>query len=74
MSVNVATNAQIGRIPASGTDSRITTDTVVLSCVFADQSAVSIVPTWTSYDGYVVFTGTCIKSTTANVILGQKGN
>lgn len=74
MTVNVGSNTQIGRIPASGTNSLITTDTVVLSCVFADPSKITSNVTWTSYNGYVTFTGTCTAVTSANVILGRKGN
>ena len=74
--VSAADNAQILRIPASGTDSRITTDTIVLSCGFSDTAYITYPrPTWQSYDGYVVFTGRCLSSSvTADVILGRKGN
>ena len=68
--VSAATNAEILRI----TDSRITTDTVVLSIVFANPSAITSNVSWTSYAGYITFSGTCTSATTANVILGQKGN
>ena len=74
MAVNAATNTQIGRIPASGTDSKITTNTVVLSIVFANPSAITSNVSWTSYAGYITFSGTCTSATTANVILGVKGN
>ena len=72
--VNTATNAQILRIPASGTDAAITADTVVLECVFADPGVLERDVTWTSYAGYVAFTGTCRTATTADVVLGRKGN
>jgi len=72
--VSAASNSQIMRIPASGTDSDITTDTVVLSCVFAAPGNIAGNVSWTSYAGYVAFTGTCTAATTASVILGQKGN
>ena len=72
--VSTATNAQIMRIPASGTNDKITTDTVVLDCVFASPANVTSDVTWQSYSGYVSFTGTCKSATTANVILGTKGN
>lgn len=74
MTVNAATNAQIGRIPASGTTTKITTDTVVLNIEFANPAAITSKVTWTSYNGYITFSGTCTSATTANVILGQKGN
>ena len=72
--VSAASNAQIMRIPASGTNSNITTDTVVLGCVFANPAYITGDVSWTSYAGYVAFTGTCTTATTASVILGQKGN
>ena len=72
--VSAATSAQIMRIPSSGTDSAITTDTVVLECTFAAPSYITTDVTWTSYDGYIAFTGTCTTATTANVTLGTKGN
>ena len=72
--VNAASNAQIMRIPTSGTDSRITTNTIVLSCIFADPSKITSDVSWTSNAGYVTFNGTCTASTTADVILVQKGN
>jgi len=72
--VNTATNAQILRIPASGTDSKITTDTVVLECTFANADGIKSAVSWQSYDGYVAFTGTCEAATTADVTLGRKGN
>lgn len=68
--VNVATNAEIMRI----TDETITEDTIVLSCVFDTPPYVLGDITWTSYAGYVVFTGTSIAATTADVVLGIKGN
>lgn len=72
--VSVATNAQIMRIPASGTNSNITTNTVVLECTFAKPSYITTEVSWQSYSGYVTFTGTCKTATTANVTLGRKGN
>lgn len=69
-----ATTGQIMRIPASGTNSNITANTVVLECSFADPSAIAADVTWTSYNGYVTFSGTCSTATTANVVLGQKNN
>lgn len=68
--VSVASSAEILRI----TDTSITTDTVVLGCVFADSAYVSGDVTWTSYAGYVSFIGTCTVATTADVILGTKIN
>lgn len=72
--VSVATNAQIMRIPASGTSTDITTDTVVLDITFDDPSVITSDVSWTSYAGYILFTGTCTIVTSANVVLGRKGN
>lgn len=72
--VLVASSAQIMRIPASGTDPAITTDTVVLECTFANPAAITSDVTWTSYTGYITFNGTCTAATTANVTLGLAGN
>ncbi len=68
--VNAASNAEIFRI----TNASITTDTVVLECTFAAPANITSNVTWTSYTGYIAFTGTCTAGTTANVTLGQKGN
>lgn len=68
--VNVATAAEIMRI----TDASITADTIVLGCVFADPSYITSDVAWTSYAGYIAFTGTCTTATTADVTLGIKGN
>ena len=74
VSVSTGTNSQIMRIPASGTNSDITTDTVVLNITFNSPSNITSGISWTSYAGYVTFTGTCTAVTSANVILGRKGN
>lgn len=68
--VSAASNAEILRI----TDTSITTDTVVLGCVFDDPSYISGDVTWTSYAGYISFIGTCTVATTADVTLGTKIN
>ena len=68
--VSVASNAEILRI----TDTSITTDTVVLGCVFDDPSYISGDVSWTSYAGYISFIGTCTVATTADVTLGTKIN
>lgn len=67
---SVASNAEILRI----TDSSITTATIVLECTFANPSAISGDVSWTSYNGYISFTGTCTSATTANVTLADKTN
>lgn len=70
--VSVAQTAQIMRIPASGTDSSISTDTVVLDCQFANPKAMGTSMVWQSYPGYIIFIGTCYIATTANVVIGKK--
>lgn len=68
--VSVASSAEILRI----TDTSITTDTVVLGCVFDNPSYISGDVAWTSYAGYISFIGTCTVATTADVTLGTKIN
>ena len=68
--VSAANSAQIMRIA----DSRITANTVVLACTFANPDRITSAVSWTSSAGAIVFTGTCTAATTANVTLGQKGN
>lgn len=68
--VNVASNAEMFRIA----NASITTDTVVLECVFANPSYITSDVTWTSYLGYIAFTGTCTTATTANVTIATKVN
>lgn len=72
--VSTATSAQIMRIPAQGTSDQITENTVVLQCDFASPKNITSAVTWTSSAGYVTFSGTCTAATTANVVLGTKGN
>ena len=68
--VSAASSAEILRI----TDTSITTDTVVLGCVFDNPSYISGDVAWTSYAGYISFIGTCTVATTADVTLGTKIN
>lgn len=68
--VSVASSAEILRI-SSGL---ITANTIVLECTFANPSAISGDVSWTSYNGYIAFTGTCTSATTANVTLADKTN
>ena len=72
--VNVASQAEIIRIPSSGTDESISTDTILVSCHVADRENVAPTITWTSYTGYMSISGTCTAATTADVVLGKKGN
>ena len=68
--VNTATDAEIFRIK----NSKINTDTVVLECTFADPSYITSDVIWTSYEGYIAFTGTCTTATTANVTMAYKSD
>lgn len=55
-------------------DSWITSNTIVVSCQFGNPMNVGTSVTWTSSSGSVVFTGTAAASTSAFVVLAQKGN
>ena len=68
--VSAASSAQIALIE----DSRITTDSVVLSCNFADEKYVRSDIEWESGAGSIAFTGTVTAVTTMDVVLGRKGN
>lgn len=68
--VNTATDAEIMRI----TDSRINTNSIVLECTFANPEYITSDVAWTSYAGYIAFTGTCTTATTANVTIGYTSN
>lgn len=70
----MSSSGQLMRIPASGTNSLITINTVVLECTFAKPANIISDITWASYNGYITFTGTSSAATTANVTLGTKGN
>ena len=68
--VSAASSAQIALI----TDSKITTNSVVLNCKFADEKYVLSDITWESFAGSIAFTGTVTATTTMDVVLGRKGN
>lgn len=72
--VNTANNAQIMRIPPTWTDSRITENTIPLAITFANPENLKPEISWQSHAGYIEFSGTCNTATTADVILGLKGN
>ena len=74
VTTSAVTAGEIMRVPSGYTSTNITTDTVVASCVFADPSKITSDVTWTSYAGYVAFTGTCTAATTAYVTLIKKSN
>ena len=69
-----ATNAQIMRIPATGTDGRITTNSVVLECSIENRLAVKPRINYISYGGYIVFNGTATSATVAKIAIGNKNN
>lgn len=62
--VNTASSSELFRI----TDSNISTQTIVVQAIF--NGPVTNV-TWTSYNGYVAFFGTCTTATTADVTLSN---
>ena len=68
--VSVASSAEILRISSD----LITANTIVLECTFGTPYAISGGVTWTSYNGYISFIGTCKKATKANIVLANKGN
>lgn len=72
--ISPATSAQLLRIPQSGTDGHITENSVVLAFDVSNPVAVSSDITWTSYNGYIVFTGSARIATSANVVIGNKNN
>ena len=76
-SVPVATgqSVQIMQVPNTGTDSRITPNTVVLECSFENPNYITSDIQWSSdVAGVVTFVGTCTAVTNANITLGTKGN
>ena len=72
--VSAANNAQICRVPSSGTNALITADHVVSEVVFANPENITSNVTWQTYAGYVTFTGTCTAATTVAFQLSKKGN
>ena len=74
--VSAASSQRIMRIPADNgvANTAITENTVVLECTFANPEYIMSDVTWMSYNGYISFFGTCKAATTANIILGEKGN
>lgn len=65
---------EIARIPASGTDDNITTNTVVANIEFANNYRIRSNVSWHSYAGYITFSGTCSAATSANILLVDKVN
>ena len=70
---NVSCTATTGNF-ASLSDSRITSDHVVLECVFDNPVFIITDVTWTTANGSLTLNGTCTASTTAKIVLGKKNN
>lgn len=70
MTINVGINQIIGTI----TNSLITSNMVLLNCTFANPSYITSDIQWETNNGYITLLGTCIAETSADIILGLKGN
>ena len=70
---NVTCTATTGNF-ASYNNPSITSDHVLLECVFDDPSYITTDVTWTTGSGTLTLNGTCTASTTARVVLGKKNN
>lgn len=68
--LSTASNAEILRI----VDSSITPNTICTNIVIDNPNYVSGRIYWTSYYGYIAFTGTCTTTTTADITLARKSN
>ena len=69
----VTVSATTGTI-LTKSDSRITADHVVASCVWASPSSITTDVTWTTAAGSLTMTGTCSTATTADIMLIKKNN
>ena len=58
-------------LPKTISNSKITADMVVLSCVFGDSTAITSDIAWTTSAGQLRLTGTIIGTTTAVITLGR---
>ena len=74
VAVTPATNAQVMRIPATGANSLITTNSVILECFLDNDAAITSDITFTSYNGYIIGVGSAALSTIAAVTIGTKNN
>ena len=70
---NVACSATTGNF-ASVSDAKITSDHVVVECVFANPSAITSDVTCTTGTGTLTLNGTCASATTATITLVKKDN
>ena len=71
LTMSPASNATVLRIPATGSDNRITTDSVVAEFNAQHPENIRGNLAWTSYNGYIQFTGTCSGSTLCNVVIAN---
>ena len=67
-----AVSATTGNI-VTISDSRITANSVVLGCTFANPTYITTDVTWTTSAGSLVLNGTCTTATTANIAVGLAG-
>lgn len=67
-----AVSATTGNI-VTISDSRITANSVVLECTFANPAYITTDVTWTTSAGSLVLNGTCTTATTANIAVGLAG-
>ena len=58
-------------LPKTISNSKITADMVVLSCVFGDSTAITSDITWTTSAGQLRLTGSMSGTTTAVITLGR---
>ena len=70
---SVACSATTGDF-ATISNAAITADMVVVSCVFANPSAITSNVTWTTAAGSLTLNGTCTTATTADIVLVSKSN
>lgn len=70
---NVSCTATTGNF-ASYNNAGITSDHVLLECVFTNPEYITSDVTWTTGSGTLTLNGTCTASTTARVVLGKKNN
>ena len=71
LTISPASNEALLRIPASGSDNRLTTDSVVAEFNVQHPENIRGNLAWTSYNGYIQFTGTCSGSTLCNVVIAN---
>ena len=64
--------ASFSSLPQTITDSRITSDHVVIDSVFSNQSVMTSDLSWTTSDGSITISGSISGSTTLTLILAVK--